>query len=177
MLFYFKRACMSPTWTKSKCTIFMIVVQNMVYAPYLAECPTESNLPSPVHSTSFSCLILLTRLPRYVSQLWRITGKRNNLWCLKKVRAEWTFYPRWRNTNNNWCTDAPAINTEELSKIFPMGYLPRIGEGWDLQINESLHLEQFCSTVTRIPVCFMVAECPLSLHLKQKRVNNWSSIL
>ena len=87
----------------------------------LGRMPNRIKYTSPVYSTSFSCLILLTRLPRYVSQLWRITGKRNNLWCLKKVRAEWTFYPRWRNTNNNWCTDAPAINTEELSKVFPMG--------------------------------------------------------
>ena len=40
----------------------MMVVQNIVYTPYFAECPTESKRPSPVQATSFKPLILAMTL-------------------------------------------------------------------------------------------------------------------
>ena len=76
------------TWTSSKCTIFIMVDENIVQTPYLAECPMESNLPSPDQTTSFMSLSLLTRPALYVSQWWNTVGKMNDRWCEKKVHAE-----------------------------------------------------------------------------------------
>ena len=45
------------TCNNSKWTIFIMVQQNIVYAPYLAEWPMESNRPSPLQTLSLTNLM------------------------------------------------------------------------------------------------------------------------
>ena len=50
------------TCNNSKWTIFIMVQQNIVYAPYLAEWSMESNRPSPLYTLSLTNFNDCTRL-------------------------------------------------------------------------------------------------------------------
>ena len=113
------------TWTYSKWRTFKIVVQNIVYTPYLAECRMESNLPSPLQATFFIFFILSIRLAWYLSQYRRTAGSRKDLWCQKKVQPEYPQSSIWRNTSKTLLIDAPATKTPKLNRILPAGNFPR----------------------------------------------------
>ena len=64
------------TWTIPKCTTFIMVVHNILYTPYLAECPVQWNLSCFDQTTFFRFFSFLRRSALYNLQ-WGITvGKR-----------------------------------------------------------------------------------------------------
>ena len=138
-----------------------------MYAPYFAECPIESNLPSPHQMTSPFRFSSFTRLVRYLSQWVKIAGNRNLLWCTKYVRALYIQIPRCLSTRSTLLTDAPAMRMAKLSNIFPAGYLPST-KGWDLDMKAlGPQFPQHCVTVTIVPFFCIETFGPSPLHLKQ----------
>ena len=112
------------TGTSSKWTTFDISLQNMEYAPYLAEWPIELKRPSLHIAMSSSCFISST-IPALCNSQWRITaGKMNCFCCRKYVLVEYAARPICLKTSKILLIDAPAVWTAKLNNTFPAGWRP-----------------------------------------------------
>ena len=163
------------TCTTSKWQTFIRVEQNIVYTPYFAEWPMESNLPSPAHMTSFMCFNLQKESFWNDSQWLRTMGNKKCLWCLKKFLAEYTERAICRNTSKILLIEAPADSTAKLKSRLAAGYRP-FTNGCDLHEKPSKQLEQVCFTVTIVPLDTMETVGLSFLQLKQNVENRLSNI-
>lgn len=163
------------TWTSSKCTIFISVVDIKVYTPYFAQWPMESNRASPHQTTSLVCFARSMSEFLQVSQYFRIDGMINIRWCLKNVLGEYAHKPICRKIRITLLIDAPANNVPKLNSMFPAGNRPNI-YGCDRHVKPLMQWLHSWYTVTIVPSFFIVTLGFSALQLKQNRLNRLRSM-